>query len=89
MDFPHPEGSWGMGPGHIEYLNATLGAAKVTPEDTRLILGESAVELWGFDRAKLQPVVDKYGPTMEEVLKVPEVEYFPKGDVHKPFGDPR
>ena len=32
MDFPHPEGSWGMGPGHLEYLNATLGAAKVQPE---------------------------------------------------------
>lgn len=89
MDFPHPEGSWGMGPGHIEYLNATLGAARVKPEDARLVLGESAVKLWGFDREKLQPIVDKYGPTLDEVLKVPEVDYFPRGDVHKPFGDPR
>ena len=89
MDFPHPEGSWGMGPGHLEYLNATVGAAQVTPEDARLILGESAVDLWGFDRAKLQPVVDQYGPTMEEVLRVPTEDHFPRGDVHKPFGDAR
>jgi hypothetical protein len=89
MDFPHPEGSWGMGPGHLEYLNATVGAARVTPEKARLILGESAVDLWGFDRAKLQPVVDKHGWTMDEILRVPTEDHFPRGDVHKPFGDAR
>jgi len=89
MDFPHPEGTWGMGPGHIEYLNATVGAAGVPPEEARMIVGGNAVDLWGFERDKLQPVVNAQGPTMEQILKVPEADYFPRGDVHKPFGDPR
>jgi predicted TIM-barrel fold metal-dependent hydrolase len=89
MDFPHPEGSWGMGPGHMEYLNATVGAGQVSPENARRILGGNAVNLWGFDLEKLQPVVDQCGPTMADVLKVPEVDYYPRGDVHKPFGDAR
>ena len=89
MDFPHPEGTWGMGPGHLAYLNATVGAAKVPADEARQILGENAVKLWGFDREKLQPVVDAHGFTMDEILQVPDVDHFPRGDVHKPFGDPR
>jgi hypothetical protein len=75
--------------GHLEYLNATVGAAKISPEDARKILGENALKLWGFDRAKLQPVVDAHGKTMAEILRVPDVDNFPRGDVGKPFGDPR
>jgi len=89
MDFPHPEGTWGMGPGHIKYLNATLGAARVPPDEARILVGQNAIALWGFDRAALQPVVDAHGPSMADVLKVPEIDHFPRGDVHKPFGDPR
>jgi hypothetical protein len=89
MDFPHPEGTWGMGPGHIEYLNATLGAAKVPAVEAIQMVGSNAVDLWGFDRAKLQPVVDAQGPTIEQILRVPDKDHFPRGDVNKPFGDPR
>ncbi len=89
MDFPHPEGTWGMGPGHMEYLNATLGVARVPAEEVRHIVGQNLVDLWGFDMEKLQPIVDTYGPTIEDILKVPDRDYFPRGDVHKPFGDPR
>jgi len=89
MDFPHPEGTWGMGPGHIEYLRATLGAAHVPPDEARRMVGENAVKLWEFDREKLQPIVDGTGPRMDDILKEPEADYFPRGDVHKPFGDPR
>ena len=89
MDFPHPEGTWGMGPGHMAYLNATVGAAEVPPDEVRQIVGENAVKLWGFDREKLQPIVDQYGPTMDEILRKPDADSFPRGDVHKPFGDPR
>ena len=89
MDFPHPEGTWGMGPGHIEYLRATLGVAHVPPDEARLMVGENAVKLWKFDREKLQPTVDATGLTMDDILKEPEADYFPRGDVHKPFGDPR
>jgi predicted TIM-barrel fold metal-dependent hydrolase len=92
MDFPHPEGTWGMGlndAGHVEYLNATIGVAKVPPEEVRQIVGRNAIGLWGFDIDKLQPIVDRYGKTMDELLRVPTVDNFPRGDVHKPFGDPR
>lgn len=89
MDFPHPEGTWGMGPGHVAYLNATLGVARVPADEARLMLGENAVKLWGFDRDKLQPVVDEHGKTLAEILAVPEVDHFPRGDVHKPYGDNR
>jgi predicted TIM-barrel fold metal-dependent hydrolase len=89
MDFPHPEGTWGMGPGHIEYLRATIGAAHVPADEARLLIGENAVDLWGFDRQKLQPIVDATGPVMEDILQEPAADYFPRGDVHKPFGDPR
>ena len=89
MDYPHPEGSWGMGPGHLEYLNATVGAAGVTRDDARRMVGENLVDLWGFDPDKLAPVVAATGPTMDEILRVPDTDHFPRGDVNKPFGDPR
>jgi predicted TIM-barrel fold metal-dependent hydrolase len=89
MDFPHPEGTWGMGPGHIEYLRATIGAARVQESEATALVGGNAIHLWGFDMEKLQPVVDATGPMMQNILQEPDEEYFPRGDVHKPFGDPR
>jgi predicted TIM-barrel fold metal-dependent hydrolase len=89
MDFPHPEGTWGMGPGHLAYLQATIGVSQ-TPEHTvRQICGGNAVNLWGLDVDQLRPVVESTGPTIEQLLTVPDKDYFPKGDVHKPFGDAR
>jgi hypothetical protein len=40
MDYPHPEGTWGMGPRHLDYLRATLGVAEVPPDEVRLVVGE-------------------------------------------------
>jgi predicted TIM-barrel fold metal-dependent hydrolase len=85
MDFPHPEGTWAMGPGHLDYLRATVGVAEVPPHEARLILGENAISLWGFDADTLQPIVDEIGFTMEEILTKPERDFFPRGDVHKPL----
>jgi predicted TIM-barrel fold metal-dependent hydrolase len=85
MDYPHPEGTWGLGPGHLEYLRATVGAASVPPEEARLLLGGNAVKLWGFDTNALQPVVDEIGFSMDDILTPPDQEYFPRGDVHKPL----
>jgi predicted TIM-barrel fold metal-dependent hydrolase len=85
MDFPHLEGTWGVGPGHIEYLRATLGAAGVLPDEARLMVGENALRLWGFDRVALQPVVANIGPTIADLLSPPERDDFPLGDVHKPL----
>ena len=72
------------------YVDAfRLFVAKVPEEEVRQIVGENAIDLWGFDREKLQPLVDAHGPTMAEILRIPDEDHFPRGDVHKPFGDPR
>jgi predicted TIM-barrel fold metal-dependent hydrolase len=85
LDYPHQEGSWGYGSGHVGYMKATLGAAHVSPEDARLMMGENAVKLWGFDRAALQPIVDATGPSLTDILTPPTTEEFPRGDVYKPL----
>jgi predicted TIM-barrel fold metal-dependent hydrolase len=85
VDFPHPEGTWGIGPGHLDYLQATFGAARVPADEARKMLGENAIDLWGFDRAALQAEADRIGPTMDEILKLPERDFYLRGDVHKPL----
>jgi predicted TIM-barrel fold metal-dependent hydrolase len=89
MDYPHPEGTWGIGPGHLEYLRATVGAASVPPDEARLLLGGNAIKLWGFDTNALQPIVDEIGFSMDDILTLPDQEYFPRGDVHKPLAQGR
>ena len=85
-DFPHHEGTWGAGPGTFEYLRATLGAAGVDVNDARRMLGQNAAELWGFDTGALKPLVQRIGHPMNSILQAPDVDYFPRGDVHKPAG---
>jgi predicted TIM-barrel fold metal-dependent hydrolase len=86
LDYPHHEGTWGNGgAGNIAYMKATLGAANVPPEDARLMLGENAIDLWGFDRDALMPVVDEIGPSLTDILTPPATDEFPRGDVHKPL----
>jgi predicted TIM-barrel fold metal-dependent hydrolase len=86
LDYPHHEGTWGNGgSGNLAYMKATLGAAHVPPEDARLMLGENAIDLWGFDRAALQLIVDEVGPSLSEMLTPPTTDEFPRGDVHKPI----
>ena len=60
-DYPHHEGTWGVGPGTTEYLQATLGAAGVPASDARLMLGENAIDVFGFDRTALRKVADEIG----------------------------
>ncbi|MGU3498693.1 amidohydrolase family protein [Mycobacterium sp. C31M] len=85
MDFPHPEGTWGLGPGHREYMRAIIGGAGVPVDEARLILGENAIDLYGFDAHTLRSVANTVGPTLEEILTPPEADHFPRGDVHKPL----
>ena len=61
-DFPHPEGTW---PHTREWLKETFWDCP--EEDTRRILGGNAVEFYGFDTAKLQPLVDRIGPSIEDL----------------------
>jgi predicted TIM-barrel fold metal-dependent hydrolase len=84
-DYPHHEGTWGNGPGTTEYLRATLGAAAVPAGDARLMLGENAIDVFGFDRAALRGVADGIGADLALILTPPTQEFFPRGDVHKPL----
>ncbi len=85
MDYPHHEGTWAAGPGTLRYLQATLGAAGVPAPEARLMLGENAAGVYGLDVAALAPTVARMGWSIDEILAVPDADYFPRGDVNKPL----
>jgi hypothetical protein len=70
-DYPHMEGTQ---PFTRQALRATF--ADVPEDEVRAILGGNAAKLYGFDLQALQPLVDRIGPTVDEVAtpldKVPE-----------------
>jgi predicted TIM-barrel fold metal-dependent hydrolase len=68
-DFPHPGSAWGNS---LEFLQATMGAAGVSEPAARAILGENVAKIYGVDVAKLAPIVERVGPTPEEILTVPK-----------------
>jgi predicted TIM-barrel fold metal-dependent hydrolase len=56
-DFPHPEGLW---PKTAEFLRQSFHDV---PEDERVkMLGGNALEVYGFEEAKLRPLADRIGP---------------------------
>lgn len=61
-DFPHPEGTW---PHTARHLSETFGDVPV--EETRKMLGEVAAEVYNFDLGALAPVIEKIGPTPEDL----------------------
>jgi predicted TIM-barrel fold metal-dependent hydrolase len=62
-DYPHPEGTW---PNTQDWIRHAFAGVPV--DEARLILGENAIECYGFDRAALRPIADRIGPRPEEVL---------------------
>ena len=61
-DLPHPEGTFP----HTRYW--VRERFRDVPEaETRRILGENAAELYGLDVAALAPLVERIGPTPDEV----------------------
>lgn len=64
VDFPHPEGCWGM---TRQYLQATVGKTDITEDEVRRLLGLNAANVYGFDVEALQPLVDTYGLSLDEV----------------------
>jgi predicted TIM-barrel fold metal-dependent hydrolase len=68
-DFPHPEGTW---PHTREWLRETFWDCPVG--DTRRILGENAATVYGFDVAKLSPLVERIGPSPEDLGQTADVD---------------
>jgi predicted TIM-barrel fold metal-dependent hydrolase len=56
-DYPHPEGTW---PTTREQMIETFRG--VPDAEITAMLGENAVEVFGFDREKLAPLVARVGP---------------------------
>jgi len=59
-DYPHYEGTF---PYNIESLRLTF--QDVPEHERRMILGENAAKLYGFDMDALRPLAEKHGPTPE------------------------
>jgi predicted TIM-barrel fold metal-dependent hydrolase len=61
-DFPHPEGTW---PHTREWLKSAF--ADIPTDDTAQILGLNAATVYGFDLDALRPVVERVGPTPDDL----------------------
>ena len=66
-DFPHPEGTW-------PYTETCLRHAfhEIPQDETSRILGENAVDFYGFDREVLTSIAGRIGPRPEIVARAPE-----------------
>ena len=66
-DFPHPEGTW-------PYTETCLRHAfhDIPQDETGRILGENAVDFYGFDREVLTNIAGRIGPRPETVARAPE-----------------
>jgi predicted TIM-barrel fold metal-dependent hydrolase len=61
-DYPHVEGTW---PYTRESIRHTF--APIPEDEARLILGETAIDVYGFDRETLASIARRIGPTPNEV----------------------
>jgi len=82
-DYPHHEGT--VHSGTADYFRATLGVSGVPENEARAMLGETAAAVFGFDQEALAPVAARLGLRPDDILRVPEEDLFPLGDVNKPF----
>jgi predicted TIM-barrel fold metal-dependent hydrolase len=63
-DYPHMEGTW---PHNMASLRTTFH--DVPEEDVRRMLGENAIDVYGFDAGALDKVAERIGPLPEELNK--------------------
>jgi predicted TIM-barrel fold metal-dependent hydrolase len=65
-DYPHIEGTW-------PYSLAALREACVgcSAEEIRLMAGETAADVYGFDLDALRPVAERVGPTVDDLVTPP------------------
>jgi len=64
-DFPHPEGTW---PNTNEWLKKTFYDIPI--DETRVMLGLSAGETFGFDLDALRKISEKIGPTPTDLGQI-------------------
>jgi predicted TIM-barrel fold metal-dependent hydrolase len=65
VDYPHFESIF---PGTMDKVAALTRDPSVTEQDARKILFDNAAQLYGFDRAVLQPHIDRVGFELEDLL---------------------
>ena len=63
-DFPHLEGCWPYSRQHLR-----LAFAGVPEDEVRMMVGQNAADVYGFDWAMLETLADAHGPTVAEVAE--------------------
>jgi predicted TIM-barrel fold metal-dependent hydrolase len=62
-DYPHVEGTW---PRTYEWVRATLGG--IPEDEQRLILGANAARLYDFDLSQLEPIAQRVGIPVADLV---------------------
>jgi predicted TIM-barrel fold metal-dependent hydrolase len=83
-DYPHHEGTW-------PYTRRAyrLNFADVPEEETRMILGQNAVRLYGLDEAQLQDIANRIGPKPQDVAQPLTDDEWPADSLCPTFLDRR
>ncbi len=64
-DYPHMEGTW---PNTMDKLRETFH--DVAEDEVRTMLGETAVDVFGFDREQMHDVAERIGPEIHEITEL-------------------
>jgi predicted TIM-barrel fold metal-dependent hydrolase len=83
IDFPHSEGAWRYGTRN--YVKATFGAERVPADEARLMLGETAASVFGFDLPALSKTAARIGMDTDDVLSPMDVQPTWRGDLNRPL----
>ena len=65
-DYPHMEGTW---PNTMEKLRETFHDVEET--EVRKLLGENAIDVFGFDRALMRKAADRIGLELGDIQQAP------------------
>jgi len=65
-DYPHMEGTW---PNTMNKLRETFH--DVDESEIRAILGDNALDVFGFDRAQMQETAARIGPLIDDIRRQP------------------